>query len=576
MNRIKRLMFLGCAWLLLLPLGAEVPQGTDVSQLNRGNPERTYRKRVFHAYKPLETLSRELKISRYSSYENPTGIFYEAGEMAHIELKEAPETQVHLIIRDFGESGAHERYPLRQGANSISIKRSGLAYIDYRHDDGCRAKPITVSLRGGTINGLFSRHDDAETWRRLLAKAPAGILDMVGERCQIAYPVERLRKSAPNEGGEVLALYDRIVELQQTLMGWDAEGIHPGNHVLCRVMWRGFMQADGEGAGFHNNTIEGITNPRSLREGAWGVAHELGHVNQVRPAFCWAGLTEVSNNVFSAWCNFQLNRQWLRLEHETSPCFEGKPMRGGRFDCYINNALVKRQLWQYQAGPDSGVNKVPGENTGDHFVSVCPLWQLLLYFHVACEQESFYPTIFRLARARADREMPHGKMRVSFCEDVSEAAGQDMSIFLLRTGMLGLINRKVNDYRPHMMTITRSMVAEAVEKASLYPEPESSVIFYINGNNVEIYHERLAVEPSNGFRPEVPAEGGVIVFPASEWKNAVAFEVYQGRELVRVCLRGLGQKDDASTSVICPPGATAIRAVQWDGKRYTVSQRGKR
>ncbi len=568
----KRLLLLVCA-ALLLPLSAEVPRGTDVSRLNKGNPAKSYRQRTFCAYKPVEQVGKEMKISRYSSYENPTGILYKAGEVASITVQNAPAGTLQLMIRDFGEDGARDTYPLTQGTNTITIKRGGLAYIDYRHADGTKAPTINMRLSGGIINGVFTQHDDKATWKRLLGKAQACTLDMVGERCQIAYPVEKLRKCAAEDGVEVLDLYDRIVELQQRLMGWDDEGIHPGNHVLFRVMWSGFMQADGEGASFHNNTIEGICNPESLRKSSWGVAHELGHVNQVKPGFCWAGLTEVSNNVFSAWCNYDLNRNDLRLEHEVTANYDGERMRGGRFDCYINNAIVERQLWQFQGGADSSRGKVPDARPGDHFVSVCPLWQFQLYFHEACGNTKFYPTIFRKVREANDSETPHGAMRVNFCRYVSEAAGQDMSYFLLRTGMLALINRTVNDYRPHMMTITRGMVEDCVREAARLPEPESSVIFYINGNNVDIYRKRLAVERSADFTPNIPEGGGSIIFPAEKWKNTVAFEVYEGRKLVRICLRGLGQQDDASTTVICPPGATAIRAVQWDGKRLTVSQR---
>ncbi len=570
-----RFLILFCT-LMLLPLYADVPRGTDLSKLNKGNPEQTYRTRVFSAYKPQEDLRRQLKISNYSAYENPTGIYYKAGEAIRVILHDRPAAPVELIIRDFGESGACDRYPLSEGYNKIEVKRSGLGYINYRHPNGCKAPTITVGLRGGTINGIFSRHDDTATWERLLSGASAGILDIVGERCQIAYSVDELRKGAPREGVEMLSIYDRIVELQQKLSGWDAEGIHPGNHILCRVMWRGYMQKDGEGAAFHNSTISGISNPEGLKQGAWGVAHELGHVNQVQPGFCWAGLAEVSNNIYSALSNYVLNSGNQRLEHEvTRTAFNEASLRGGRFDCYVNNAIVKRQLWQFQGGPDSGIENVPGKYTGDHFVSCCPLWQLLLYMQIARGKEDFYPIIFRKVRGFDDKNAPHGQLRANFCRYVSEASGLDMSYFLLRTGMLAHMNRHVHDYGSHMVTITREMVEETVKKAGRNPEPDSSVIYYITGNSVNIYRDKLEVEPSPSFRPELPEEGGNIVIPASEWKNAVAFEVYDGRELVRVNLRGLGQNDNASTTVICPPGATAIRAVQWDGKRYTVTSKKK-
>ena len=51
-----------------------VPVYTDFSQLN-SNPaqmEQAYRHRAYRAYRPIEDLSRRLKIANYSGFENPT------------------------------------------------------------------------------------------------------------------------------------------------------------------------------------------------------------------------------------------------------------------------------------------------------------------------------------------------------------------------------------------------------------------------------------------------------------------------------------------------------------------------
>ncbi len=568
----RSLLFLILSCSLLLPLHATVPAGTDVSSLNTGaDTESRYRQRTFCAYKPLAELRRTLKIGGYSAYENPTGLYYEAGERIHLTLHNKPEGELHLVIRDFRKGGKRQQYPLQEGENTITVEQAGLGYIDYRSPKGVDAARISLSLQGGVVNGIFSRHDDNATWQKLLAHAPAGVLDMLGERCQVIYDVEGLRRGNPDRGCDMLALYDRIVELEQHIMGWDAEGIHPGNHILCRVVWGGYMYADYEGAAFVHTETPGLSNPEALRRGAWGVAHELGHVNQLKPDFTWAGMMEVSNNIYSAWCNYVLTPSDSRLEHETSTNLEGVPMRGGRFDCYVNNAIINRQLWGYTGGPDSGTGRVPGRHTGDHFVSVCPLWQLQLYFHEARGQKNFYPTVFKSLRAQDGSRLTHGQMRVNLLRFAAEAAGCNLNHFFLNTGMLGIMNRRVPDYAPHMVTVTEKMVEEALQHGMRYPVPDSSVIYYINANNVGIYRDRLSVIPSPEFEPLLPEKGGFIVFPHWAWRNAVAFEVYSGEQLVRICLRGLGQADNASTTVVCPPGATAIRAVQWDGQRYDVT-----
>jgi hypothetical protein len=68
-------------------------------------------------------------------------------------------------------------------------------------------------------------------------------------------------------------------------------------------------------------------------------------------------------------------------------------------------------------------------------------------------------------------------------------------------------------------------------------------------------------------------EKGIITIPADQWQNAVAFECYRGKRLARVALRGLNHEDNATTDLIVPNGVTSIKAVQWDGTRYTIWQR---
>ncbi len=543
-----------------------VPKGTDLSRLNQGNQERSYRRRVFRAYVPLEDMWKKLHVGQYSSLENPTGLYFKGGERITITVENEPEpdSKLQFIIFDYGRNGRSSNYPLKPGENEFTAGHRGLGYLDYRHPSGGEAKPLTVSLKGGVINGVFSRHDSTQTWKRLLANTKADFFDMVGERCQVVFTVDALRRGTRDKGVEMLKLYDKIVENQQKLMGWDQQGIHPGNHIMCRVMWKGYMHADGLGAAFHVSTLPGISDPEGLREGSWGVAHELGHNNQIHPGFCWVGTTEVTNNLFSMWCSYKIGAKWLRLEHEESPTADGQWMRGAVFDRYINRGVVQHRVWQCH-------------QPGDPFVTLCPLWQLLLYFHLAQGQDDFYPEVFRLIREHNNEPMTYGQARINFCRYVSEAAKRDMSEFMLRTGMLGPINRELEDYANARISVSPDMIRDTIRRASRYPEPDSPVIYYINACNVDIFRQRAKVEPSPSFSVQLPEAGQKkaknIVIPADTWKNAVAFESYKEGKLIHVSLRGLGQQDDASTTVICPPGTTELKAVQWDGERFTVSAR---
>ncbi|MGN0821166.1 MAG: hypothetical protein ACI4OX_05235, partial [Akkermansia sp.] len=78
MNAITRFLLVGALAVACAGnVSAAVPKGTDVSGLNVGkNTEKNYRHRVFHAYMPLEKVRELYKISNYSKFENPTGIYF--------------------------------------------------------------------------------------------------------------------------------------------------------------------------------------------------------------------------------------------------------------------------------------------------------------------------------------------------------------------------------------------------------------------------------------------------------------------------------------------------------------------
>ena len=551
----------------------EVMQLTDYRGINAGNPEEKYRHRIFRAYLPNRLINKIYKTSAYSSYENPTGIFFEAGEQAVFTVSgSAGEAELELIVRDFGEGGSRDSYPLRIGDNKLSIKNKGLAYLQYRAENPQDAPPIEVDIQGGKINGVFTAGDSVETWHSLLKNAVCNIIDLLGYRCQLTYDVTSLRKYCPDQGSELLALYDEIIRLEQVdVMGWGTKDVHPGNHIHGRVQYSGFMHADQQGAAFHVNTMGSLANPVRLRQNAWGVAHEFGHVNQTRPGMRWVGTSEITNNICSAWVNFKLFPQQMRLEHEVTENIDQERMRGGRFDCYVNSAVVKHQLWQFQSGPDSGLFAPLRGNSGDHFVGCAPFWQLMLYCTAARGNKDFYPDIFHNVRHTDESAMTNGELRVLFLKRAADAAKLNLAEFFLCTGMAAPVDRVIDDYGEASLTVTEEMLQEALDYMARYPKPDSSVIYYITANSIDIFKHKLPISISPDA-PKIILPVSRVDIPGSAWKNAVAFEAYSGKKLVRVSLLGLNHTDNTTTTVICPPETDSIKAVQWDGKRVTIAK----
>ncbi len=531
------------------------------------------------AYLPIEEIRKRYKVNNYSAFENPTGIYFRAGDEARITLSDEAKGQViRLIVHDFGESGHHAVYPLQAGENVLRIQQAGLAYINYLHPQGT-GPDVKVNIKGGVVNGVFTREHSAAEWKQMLANAKSPMIDMLGERVQLVYHVDQLRKQCPEKGPELLATYDHIIKIQQDMMGWGSLIPQPKNHILGRNIWRGFMHADGMGAAFHHNTMQEVGNAERLPKSSWGVAHEFGHVNQVRPGMLWVGTGEITNNIFSAWTNYLLNPSSMRLEHEVTPSPNGN-IRGGRLHCYIHSARVLGQPWQYQNGPDnyrypakpiSLAERIrSSKQSYDHFVNVAPLWQLQLYAAVAQGKADFYPQIFQKVRETDESQLTQGQMRINFMKNACDALGMNLSRFFIETGMLQPLNRWKNDYGSRMLTVTPKMVDEVLTHAAQYPEPDSSVIYYITSNSAPIFKNKTALTQGKPQR----VQQGKITIPADQWQGAVAFEVYSGKKLVGVSLLGLGHQDNKSTDVFFPAGSTELKAVSYDGKRVTVPLEG--
>ena len=236
---------------------------------------------------------------------------------------------------------------------------------------------------------------------------------------------------------------------------------------MGRVIWKGYMHADGLGGAFHESTTKGLVNVDQVKNsGAWGTSHEFGHVNQTRPGMLWNGTTEVTVNLFSQVVNLDFNPNEVRLEHEGCGTLDKHWVRGGRFDCYINSAIVNRQLWQFQVGPDDG-GKQPGERRGDQFVALCPMWQLYLYNTLACGDKLFYPRIFKDVRDTDERQMKLGELVTRYMIRCCDSAKLDLTDFFLQVGMLSPMNRYIEDYSSRWCTITEEMCRQQVPQAGI-------------------------------------------------------------------------------------------------------------
>lgn len=552
-------------------------QNPALRQAAESMKEGTYdvarRVRTYEAYEPVDDLRKRLKTNAYSQFENPTGIFFAKGDQAVLFVENAGGEDVRLKIRDFGPDKSGEKtYELKNGLNIIDVDNKGLGYISYYTPKFETAPKVRINIMSGEVNGIFdaSVHNN-EDWKKLLDSAACEVVDMVGRHVHLVYPVAQLKEGCPENGVEIMQLYDYIINQQHEVMGLVKYGKQPKNRMFGRVAWGAFMFADGMGAGYGEGVIKGISNPDQLKNGSWGVAHEFGHVNQVRPGMKWVSTTEVTNNIFSIWTQYHLNPSYINLEDEECLDEEGKRISGGRMVGYLNSALVNGEQWLCQKGQDKMKDY---QNGGDHFTKLCPLWQLQLYFAVAKRgNPDFYPDIFEIVRNTNEEGMSNGRLQLNFMKNACDVTKQNLTVFFESIGMLKPIDKDMDDYSRGQLTITEKDCDELKAYAAQYPAPDSPVIYYISSKSVDAFRDKLPVKGEYG--KGITDNGDqTLTIEGDLWENATVFETWQGDKLLKIALVGTGFKDSSATIVRYPEGATRVEAVAWDGTRTLVH--GKR
>ena len=535
-----------------------------------------YRVQTYEPYREINDLAAELKISGYNPFENPTGIYFKDGEEAIVILGNTNGEQVNLKVYDFDAVRQGQRtpdptsYPLSEGINKLRITHGGLSYIEYYTPNWKTAPALKLHIASGKVNGYYDKHRDVSAdWREILNKATYGCIDIKGDRVNLVFGVNSIKTYCDNLG-KLIQNYDDIVELEHEIMGLDKWGHRPKNHMFARVTKDGLF-ADGWGAGWYEGCMNELASTtKSLREGVWAIAHEFGHVNQIRPGLKWVSTTEVTNNVYSVCARYKFYRENMPLERERCNDGNDNNVLGGRFNSYLNYGIIKGEQWLCQKGQDNmDPSKYP--YGGDHFVKLCPLWQLLLYYReiVGGEKRDWYGDVAEIVRNTDESQLTNGQLQLNFMRNTMDVVKEDLTDFFIKAGMLKPIDKELDDYARGQMTITQTDCDELVKYASKYSKPATPVLYYLSANSQKAFKDKLAVEGTYNEGVKV-RNNGWIVIDHDVWKNAVVFETYQGDELKYAAIVGTDSPDLSETKVCYPEGSTRIEAVSWDGKRILV------
>ncbi len=451
---------------------------------------------TYSTYPDPSIISAQNKTNRMGPYDNVTGIHVKWGERLIVFVDETVADMSLRIVNHFDGYGGQD-FLLDPGINSIISPASGLVYIIYNTDIPHKAK---VNIASGSINGYFDieKHDHSD-WERLIAGADYAFFDIKGTKSLLTFTTQELRQHV-SDAPRLVEVYDSIVTLQQQLMGLYKYDRVPQGRLYYRTNTRQgvYMHATGNATEYAPGTLENLANHQRLRSQAiWGPAHETGHIHQTRPGLMWAGLTEVTVNIYSQHVQTTFGNP-SRLETENISGY--------------NNRYEKAFSDIIAAG-------LPHGASNDVFCKLVPFWQLQLYFAKVLGNEDFYKDVHEHIRTNPNPPT-HGLSQLEFVKTVSHVAGRDMRPFFQAWGFLTPIDQDINDYGVKRMTVSEEQIQDVEDYLNAQGYGTiSAPIHYITDGNLNIFMNNQSVRTGQASR-----NGNQISMTG--WENVVAYEVY--------------------------------------------------
>jgi hypothetical protein len=120
----------------------------------------------------------------------------------------------------------------------------------------------------------------------------------VGRRVILSVPSDSIR--ALDDPGALLEFWDRILDAQADLAGIPRERRSPERYVPDVQISAGYMHS-GYPIMTHLDAVKDMTTLDELKQGPWGLLHEMGH-NHQQGDWTFEGTGEVTCNVFAMYC----------------------------------------------------------------------------------------------------------------------------------------------------------------------------------------------------------------------------------------------------------------------------------
>lgn len=511
-----------------------IPLYKDIARRLYTNKYDEFRVAEYSAYLNPWVIANATKTWPYSIRDNPAGISVQAGETLIVRSAENYKN-LRIVVQNLDKPnrdgfGGRE-YHLVKGENRFEIKEKGLVYVLYQAgsiQELAAAQPIRIHFITGRVNGYYDSQKHQGRWKELLDKAIDPYFDVLGEHAHLTYPTYRLRAKT-RDGQALIETYDEIVKAEKEFLGMyryedAARGIYrlPRNRMYLHAMYHEYMYAIDYRTAYNDNAGALSLEAESLKNGVWGVAHEIGHINQTRPGLAWQGMDEVTVNLKSLYVQTTVFDRPSRWQVE-------KDGRGLNRWSKAWNTIIRR--------------KEPHGLREDGSPKLTPFWQLELYFgkvlgqtpRTQSDRGGFYPDLYEYVRTTPNLRTPSGQSNAAweqseFVFRASKVSGYDLTDFLENWGFLweGADVEMRYDYgRKFQYTLPRERIIEVKSRVKALGLKKLPVALeFITDVNYPIYRRMQQIVSGT-----VTQSGRS--YTLTGWNNVVALEFVDGAGAVK-------------------------------------------
>ncbi|MDO5105662.1 M60 family metallopeptidase [Capnocytophaga sp.] len=491
----------------------------------------------------------------YSNLDNPTGMSAIEGEDLVVFVGPTQGRQIQIKIQNLNKPGGDgfneaSYHPLYEGVNKFKAGKSGLIYLQYQTTDYQNAPKIKVHFATGKVNGYFdkTKHNAAD-WNRLINAATNTYFDVIGEKAHLCFPVESYKTHTGSRGKDLIDQFDKLLGQTHKFMGLTKErNKELPNRSYFQVMYTSFMYCTAYRTSYNVGTMETLCNPDKMgaatdktQTSIWGPAHEIGHAHQVKPTFMWIGMTECTVNMNS----MNIQTAWeipTRLETES---MQGEGGYNNRYEKAYNIGIVPKKAFG---------------DIGDVFCNLVPFWQLNLYFSKAKNDPEFSVKLYdKVREVPVQNPINDGKCQVDFTKIISELTGTDLTSFFEKWGFYVPINKQIHDYDRRNLIVTDAYAGQIKNEITALKLLEiTDKIEYICDSNWTYFRDQSPVVKGNATK-----NGSRVT--TTGYQNVVAYEVYEGNELIYVSNKN-------SFDIKRSFGAdTRVYAIAYNGERTEVT-----